>query len=231
MVDLVDEVNEEMRREKVTRFWQRVGGYVIAASATIIVATVSVVAWQNYTLRKQTEATEAFLEADKTLKAWEYENAARQFSALAMKDANGLPTLAAMKQAYAHTKAGKDDKALESYLALADNASADAGMRAMARIYAAQIMIGEEDKTLEDVVAVLQPLTGDKTHPFSAIAREQLAYASLRYGDEAMASRLLGELATDAQAPVSLRRRAEAQAQEFAPATAPESAPDTATAE
>lgn len=85
MVDIIDEVNEDLRREQLTRFWQRVGGYVVAASVVIIVATVSTVLWQNYAARRQAEATEAFLAADKTLKAGDYDSAARQFSALSEK--------------------------------------------------------------------------------------------------------------------------------------------------
>lgn len=212
MVDIIDEVNDDLRREQLTRFWQRVGGYVVAASVVIIVATVSTVLWQNYTARRQAEATEAFLAADKTLKAGDYDSAARQFSALSEKSAKGLPTLAAMKQAYAHTQAGKDEKALETYMSLADNGAADKGMRDMARIYAAQIMTGQEGSSLQDITAVLQPVTGDEGNPFRAIAREQLAHASLRYGDEATARRLLAELSSDMAAPVSLRRRAQAQA-------------------
>lgn len=215
MVDIIDEVNEDLRRERLTRFWQRVGGYVIAVSVVIVVATVSTVLWQNYTASRQTEASEAFLAADKTLKAGDYDSAARQFGALAMKSAKGIPPMAAMKQAYALTKAGKEEKAQEIYLALAENRSVDKGMRSMARMYAAQIM-AVRDRPLQDIATVLQPLTGDGNNPFRAIAREQLAYASLQHGDDATARRLLAELSSDMDAPVSLRRRAQAQAANMA---------------
>lgn len=215
MVDLIDEVNEDLRREKLTRFWQRVGGYVVAVSLVIVAATVSTVLWKNYTAGRQLEATEAFLIADRALKAGDYDGAARQFGELAEKSAGGLPAMAAMKRAYALTRSGKDGEALALYRDVAERRDADKGLRGMARIYAAQIMVVRGD-SLAEITDVLQPLTGDRKNPFSAIAREQLAHASLQHDDKPTARRLLVELASDMDAPVSLRRRAQAQAGDMA---------------
>lgn len=211
MVDIIDEVNEDLRRERFNQFWQRVGVYVIAASVVIVVATVSTVLWQNYSANRQLEASEAFLAADATLKARDYDSAARQFSALAEKNAEGIPTLAAMKAAHANSLAGGDAAALEIYRKVMDDNAADKGFRHMARIYAAQILM-KQDAAMEDITAVLKPLTGDKDNAFSPIAREQLAFAALANDDDATARRLLAELASDMSAPITLRRRAQAQA-------------------
>lgn len=216
MVDIIDEVNEDLRRERFNRFWQRAGGYVVAVSLVIIVATVSTVLWQNYSASRQAQVTEEFLAADKALKQGNYDEAIRQFEALSKRKVQGIPALAAMKQAYAQTRAGQDGKALETYTALAENRSADKAMRDMARLYAAQVMAGQEGRSLQDITGVLQPVIRDKENPFSALAREQLAHASLQFGDEATARRLLVELSSDMGAPNSLRRRAQAQASALA---------------
>lgn len=210
MVDIIDEVNEDLRRERFNRFWQRVGGYVIAASLVIILGTVGTVLWQKYTAKRQADASEAFLAADATLKKRDYDSAARQFSALAEKKAQGVPTLAMMKQAYAEMKAGENDKALATFTQVAENGAADKGMRSLARIYAAQLMM-DQQAAYEDITGMLKPLTEKKDAPLSAVAREQLALAALQYDDEQKARALMAELASDMTAPMSLRRRAQAQ--------------------
>ena len=80
MVDLIDEVTEDLRRERFTRLWQKLGVYVVAASAIIIVATVGSVVWKNYRESRQTEAAEAFLSAEKTSRAQNNKEAAQKFA-------------------------------------------------------------------------------------------------------------------------------------------------------
>lgn len=211
MVDIIDEVNEDLRRERFNRFWQRVGGYVIAASLVIILGTVGTVVWQKYSETQQAEASEAFLAADATLKNRDYASAARQFAAVAEKNAKGIPTLALMKQGYAEMKGGEGEKALATFTKVAENRKADNGLRSLARIYASQLLV-QQQAAYDDVSAMLKPLTEKKDAPFSAVAREQLALAALQNDDRETARTLMAELASDMSAPMSLRRRAQAQA-------------------
>lgn len=211
MVDIIDEVNEDLRRERFNRFWQRVGGYVIAASLVIILGTVGTVVWQKYSEKRQADASEAFLAADATLKGRDYASAARQFAAVAEKNAKGIPTLASMKQGYAEMKAGDSEKALATFTQITENRKADNGLRSLARIYAAQLLV-QQQASYEDIAAMLAPVAEDKDAPFSAVAREQLALAALQNDDRKTARTLMAELASDMSAPMSLRRRAQAQA-------------------
>lgn len=210
MVDFVDEVNEDLRRERFNRFWQRIGAYVVAASVVIVLATVSTVLWQNHRDQRQMAAAEAFLDADKQAKAQQYSEAARAFADLAKQDVQGLGELAKMREAYALAKADKNEEALAAYRAIAGQSAADKGVQSLAQIYAAMLMM-EMSKPAEEITAMLKPLAEEKENPFAAFAREQMAYAALKAGDATAAHDLLTELSTDMQAPASLRRRAEAQ--------------------
>lgn len=214
MVDFIDEVNEDLRRERFNSFWQKVGGYVIAVSAVIILATVGSVLWQNYTKDRQMGAAEAFLAADKTLRGQEFAEAAEQYAEVADRGAEGFTDLARMKQAYALTRAEKLPEAVALYKEIAEDGKADKAARAFARIYAAQLL-QLDGKTREEVDALLTPLAEDADSPFSTFAREQQAHAALHYGDGAAAQKMLADLSADMAAPASLRRRAQAQLATF----------------
>lgn len=210
MVDFVDEVNADLRQERFNRFWQKIGAYVVAASVVIILATVGTVLWQNHSAQRQTAAAEAFLAADKQLKEQRYDEAASAFAEIAKQNAQGFTELSKMREAYALTKAGKTEEALSVYRAITEQSGADKGVRSLARIYAAMLMM-ETNKPAEEITALLQPLAEKKESPFSAFAREHLAYVALKNGDAVKAHSMLTELSTDMQAPASLRRRTEAQ--------------------
>lgn len=214
MVDFIDEVNEDLRRERFNSFWQKVGGYVIGVSVAIVLATVASVLWQNYTKDRQVSAAEAFLSADKSLRGQDFAGAAAEYAAIAERGAEGFTDLARMKQAYALTKAEKGADAIAVYSAIVEDRKADKAVRAMARIYGAQLMV-TEGRERSEVDAMLEPLATDAANPFSSFAREQQAHASLHYGDTVAAKTVLVALAADMEAPASLRRRAQAQLATF----------------
>lgn len=210
MVDFIDEVNADLRQERFNRFWQKIGAYVVAASVVIVVATVGTVLWQNHRTNRQSAAAEAFLAADKELKAQRYNEAASAFAKVSEQNAQGFTELAKMREAYAWTKAGKDNEALAAYRKIAEQGGVDKGVQSLARIYAAILMM-EMDRPAEEITSILQPLAEKKDNPFSAFAREHMAYVALKNGDAATAHSILTELSTDMQAPASLRRRTQAQ--------------------
>jgi hypothetical protein len=210
MVDFIDEVNEDLRQERFTRFWQKVGVYVVAASVLIVVATVASVLWQNYRDKRQSQAAEVFLSADKAAKAQKYDEAAKTYAEVATLDAQGFSELAKMREAYVLTKANKKDSALTVYKDVAETRGGDKAVRSLARSYAAMLMM-ETNAPAEEITDTLQPLAKDTANPFSAFAREHMAYIALEKGDSAEAHRMLTELSNDAEAPASLRRRTQAQ--------------------
>lgn len=215
MVDLIDEVNEDLRRERFNSFWQKVGGYVIGVSLAIVLATVGSVLWQNYTQDRQVQAAEAFLAADKTLRGQDFAAATAEYAAVAERGAGGFTDLARLKQAYALTKAAKLGEAIAVYSEIAQDRKADKAARSLARIYGAQLMM-LEGRERSEADALLKPLAGDAANPFSTFAREQQAHVALHYGDAAGARKTLVALAADMEAPASLRRRAQAQLATFA---------------
>lgn len=206
MVDFIDEVNEELRRERLNVFWQKMGKYIIALSVFIVAATVASTLWSSYKNSRQEKASVAFMAAEKQRISKDSAAADAAFSEIAKSHAGGFAALARLKQASAQRDAGKIDEAVSTYLALANDYQADEAQRAFARIYAGQLMSSAK-KPYAEVEAVLNPLAV-KNSPFAPLAKEQLAYAAVAAGEKEKALSLLKELASDAQVSGQLKQRA-----------------------
>lgn len=211
MVDFIDEVNEELRRARMTKLWKSAGQYFIALSVLIVVATVASVVWRSYAAERQNKVAEQYVAAEKLRVARKSAEADAAFAEIAKSSAKGFPALARLKQASSQRESGQLEEALKSYLAVAEDRSVDEGLRAFASIYAAQMM-GEMRKPLTEVEAVLKPVLSKSGSPFAPLAKEQLAFAALEGGDVEAAKKLLEELSADNNASATLRQRASVQA-------------------
>lgn len=210
MVDLLDEAQEDVRRERWMSFWRRVGGYFVAASVAVILVTVTTVFWQKHQEKQRSEAAIAYLEASRAFAKEEWDAAADSFATVADKNAEGIAVLAQMQQAKALAEAGKAEDALAAFTRVADNKGGDLAIRSLAAIQAAQLQIKQgadfaaSEQTMQFVIA-------DTVNPFRFHAQELLAYAALKAGDKERAEALLVAISTDGAAPESLRKRAAEQ--------------------
>lgn len=219
MVDFIDEVNEEMRRERAAALWKRVGGYVIGVSIAVVAVTAGGVLWEGYKQSRQEAAATEYFAAEKLRVARQNAEADAAFAKLVQGNAEGFPELAKLKQASTLREAGKVDEAVALYLNLANDKKADEGLRAFARIYAAQAL-SEFNKPFAEIETVLRPLISVKSSPFAPLAKEQLAFSALGAGDAATAQRLLEEITADTNASPMLKQRAGVQAVSLAASSA-----------
>jgi hypothetical protein len=60
---LISEINEDLRRENLERFWRRFGQYIVGGSVFILLLTVSAVVWQGYQERQRAAWTADLLSA------------------------------------------------------------------------------------------------------------------------------------------------------------------------
>lgn len=223
MVDFIDEVNEELRRERLTRFWEKMGRYIIAVSALIVGVTVASVLWDNYKADRQENAANAYLAAEKLRVARQFDEAQVAFDAVIEGKSSGYASLARLKEASLLREQGKNAEAEAAYLALVGDRGADEGLRAFARIYAAQLMVAS-GKPFAEIETVLKPLTSEQT-PFGAIAKEQLALAAYAAGDAEKARELLEEAAASEKANGGLRQRTAGEVSVIPAVPAAEAAP------
>jgi hypothetical protein len=220
----IREIDEDLRRERLLKLWERYGVYAVAAAILIVAATAGWRGWDWYQTREGIKAGARFEAALGLAESGKQAEAEQEFAALA-KDANwGYRLLSRMRLA-AETGARDAAAGAAAYDAIAADGSVDAAIRDMARLRAAFLLV--DTAQVAEIAARVEPLMA-ATSPFRFSARETLALARYRAGEREAARTLFAELAVDLEAPTALRNRAEVM-QTLAAGTATPAKPASAT--
>ncbi len=205
MADIFQEVDEEVRRERLHKLWQRYGNYIIAACLLVIAA---VAAWRGYEwweTKKATEAGAAFEQAVTLAEAGKHQEAEAAFAKLATDGTAGYRVLARLREA---AELGRTDRkaAIKAYDEIAADRSVGQVIQDLAALRAGFLLI--DGSAYGDMRARLEPLAGpDRT--FRHSARELLALSAWKRGDMGAARQWTDMIMTDPQAPSGARSRAE----------------------
>ena len=201
--DIFREVEEDVRRERLEKFWKAYGVWVIAAAMLVLAGVGGFEVWQRHEAAERMKASDAFSAAQRIS---DPSQAAPAFAKIA--DAKGgYGLIAKLSQANALYASGHPLDAITLYK---DVAAADSGeIGAVARLRAAWALSSSAPRAdLEKLLAPLDTPTG----AWRAMAHEILAFSDYRAAKVKQAAAAYHALAEDAQAPDSLRVRARAMA-------------------
>jgi hypothetical protein len=205
VADIFQEVDEEVRRERLEKLWQRYGNLVIAGCILIVAA---VGAWRGYEWwqdKKAAESGTAFEAAVTLAEAGKHQEAEAAFAKLAAAGSAGYRPLARLREAaeLAHT-----DKAaaVKAYDEIAADKSAGQVIDELAALRAGFLLV--DTAPYAEIRTRLEPLTGaDKT--FRHTARELLALSAWKSGDMTAARQWTEMIITDPQTPPGTLTRAQ----------------------
>lgn len=204
MTDIFDEVEEDIRRERMKKLWERWGIYIVAAAVLVVLLVAGWRGWEWYRQRQATAAGARFEAALTLARQDKAAEAIGDLDALAADGPAGYRLLARFRAAGA--TAAKDPKAaVAAFDALAADGSLSAQMRDLARLRAAMILLGLKDRA--GVTSRVQALAAPG-NPWRNSAREILALAAWQAGDTAATAKLAGEMVADAQTAPGTRQRA-----------------------
>lgn len=203
MADIFREVDEDLRAERLQKFWKRYSSLVLAAAVLIVAATAAGVIWRERQAGQLMQQGVALTSALNLATQGNQDEAARILDGLALDGAKGYPVLAKLRHASLDADRGKLDEALAQFDAIANDKSIDAEYRDLAVIRAGYWRVDREDRA--QIEQRMQPLMGSAWR-FSA--RELVALAQLKAGDKAAAKTSYAALADDPATPASLRARA-----------------------
>ncbi|WP_232831341.1 hypothetical protein [Pseudogemmobacter bohemicus] len=195
----IDEVTDELRREKLTKAFRRWGWI----GGVLILVIVAGSGWQQWSKARDAARAEGF--GDALLEALDTGSPEARREALAAIPATGSQ---AVIRDMIEASDPKEDKA--ATLAALDKVIADAKLDPAWRDLAIlrRVIVAGAEQPLAERRSALEAIAGQR-RPYRLLAAEQLAWLSIEEGDVPAAITALNSLATDQEASQALRARAE----------------------
>jgi len=203
--DIFREVEADLRREQLARYWHKYGVYVIGVALLIV---VSVGGYQAWTWRQNSLAAAdgaAFVQASGQQEDGNLDDASEQFASLAKGGSGSYSELASLRLAAVSAAQGEDEAAVAAYDKVA-NRTDDTMLRGFARVQAATLLV--DQAPLADIESRLEGMR-EGSNPWRHSVRELLAMAASRAGENEKARELYQELLSDGDTPPPMRQRAQ----------------------
>jgi hypothetical protein len=205
LVDIFTEVEEDLRRERAKRLWDRYGWIATALLLAIVAGTAGYQGWRWYQAREAAAASERFLGAVRAAEGNETARAIEGFATLTREAPGGYRMLARFQEAGVRAKAGEREIAVGLWDQLAADPATPQPYRDLAALLAVMHRIdGGDPAALTARLAALDRPDG----AFRFSARELLAVLAEKQGERDRAVTILRALASAPDAPTALRTRA-----------------------
>ncbi|MFC3693284.1 tetratricopeptide repeat protein [Chenggangzhangella methanolivorans] len=205
MADIFQEVQEDLRRDRLKAFWDRYGTAIVVVMVVVVAGVGGWRGWQYYENQQAETAGDRYEAAAALAKDGKTAEARAAFAAIAADGPAGYSAIAKLREA---DEAAKDDKAgaLKLYQAIANDAAADGQLRDAARVRGAFLAVDAGSR--DDVKALAEPLAATNG-AWSTLAREAMGLAAYKAGDMADARRQFEAVVADPEAPGASRQRAD----------------------
>ena len=200
--DIFREVEEDVRREKLEKFWKAYGAHLIVLLVLAMAGIGGFEVWQRYEAGLRDKDSAAFVAAQHIANP---KAALSAFANLAKTGHGGYGVLSRLEEANLMVVDNRPDQAVALYKDIANEDHGAVG--AVARLRAAWVLADKASRA--NLQTLLQPLM-DPGSVWRQMAEEVLAYSDYRNGKTLAATEEFAKLAADADAPDQLRSRARA---------------------
>jgi len=205
--DIFREVEEDVRRERLEKWWKKYGDYVIAGVSVVVIGVAGYKLWQHYTEQQRLKASSEYQSAIQLGQSGQYAVAEQAFARIAKHAPSGYVAVAELARADSLVASGKTAEGIALYMKIAGNN--EGGLGDVARVRAA--WTEADSLSAEELRTLLAPVnTPDSSWRY--MAREILAYRDYRDGRLQQAQDAFASLAATADAPAGVRQRAKAMA-------------------
>ncbi len=201
----VQEVDENLRQERMMALLKRYGPWLLGAFAVFLVVLGGWQLWTGYQTNQARTQSEDYIAALELVRAGNFEDANAALEQITNEGTNAYRTMATMEQAAIAVHQGDLEAALAKFDEAADLAN-DPVMRESAQMRAAYIAADTQD--FEALRARLQPLIDDGGN-MSFLARELLGIEAWEAGDADLARSTMEDLTLALNAPEVVRNRAQ----------------------
>lgn len=205
MADIFHEVDEEVRRERLQKLWERYSIHIIAVAVLIVLGVGGWRGYQWWEAKKAAEAGAAFEAAVTLSDQGKHTEAEAAFAKIAAQAPSGYRALARLRSAAELVQ--KDPKqAVKAYDDLAADASLGQTLQDLAAVRAGMLLV--DTASLDEMRKRLEPLTASG-RAFRHSARELLALSAWRNHDITAAKHYIEMISNDAETPAGTRTRIE----------------------
>jgi len=201
---LIQEVDEDLRREQYAKLWKAYGKYAIGGAVAIVLGVAGHQAWLGYKDKQFQQEAARFQAAQDLVTAGKPADAAAKLAEISADNKGSFSMLAGFRRAQMQMEAGDEAGAVAAYEALSKS-TAPQVFRDLAVVKLAMLTLDKDDP--EALAKRLQPIT-ESSNPWRFTATELLGLLANRRGDKAQAVSLFKKLQDDAEAPQAIRARA-----------------------
>ena len=199
MADIIDEINEEIKQERMKALFAKYGKVVLGFAAAVVGIVVAIQGYGIYQGSVRAKAATAYFNA---LGESEIGNALADASS---DLSGGYQMLAKFVTAAELVSQSNQSEAYDIYAALAGEASLSEVYRHFAAMQA--VINAPEDIATDELAALVGPIA-DKPGPTQGLALELMADLALRDGDINAAKENLTKISDLQDIPNGLRQRA-----------------------
>ena len=204
MADIFQEVDEELRRERLRQVWERYGAYIVAVALLIV---IGVGGWRGYEwwhARQAAAAGAVFEQAVLLASQDKHDEAQAAFASIASQP-GAYRTLAGLREAAELARKDRDG-AVKIYEQVAADPASTRTLHDLALVRAGLLLV--DSASYETMRSKLEPLAAADA-PFRHTARELLAMSAWRNGDKTATKQWIDAIMSDDSTPPGTRARAE----------------------
>ena len=199
------EVDEELRRDELARFWKRWGRLLLAAIAIGLIALAAFLWWRDYQSKQAGVEGEKLSAAIEQLSRGEFNGAAPALKELSESSRAGYRAASQIAAGAVASERGDAKAAVAAFSAVANDKDVAEPFRNLALIR--QTTIEFDTLPPDQVIARMQP-RAQKGTPWFGSAGELVAIAHIKAGRPKDAGALYAAMAADAAVPATIRSRA-----------------------
>ena len=204
MDDIFKEVDEELREERLTKIWKRIGPYVIGILSGTIIITSAVIGYREYDETQRQNWGVQFAEAMNLSEEGNWQESLDLFEALTEKTNLGYKTLSLFQAAGLYARNGNKEKALEIYQSL-ESKALDENFRDLATLMLIYLQFDNADpEILEKRIEKL----ASKGNPWYYNAMELKGFLFAKQKNKEKQIEIFNILSKDNKAPEGVRTRA-----------------------
>jgi hypothetical protein len=208
--NLIEEVDEDLRKDRALALMRRYGPYALALALGVIIAAAGVMTWRHYKAEHELARATAYTQALDAINRGDADESQRLLNQItSAAPGSGYGILARFQDAALKAKGGDAAGAAAIYDAIAGDTQVDPLFRDLGTVLSALTSLDSADPA--QLAGRLQPLADGKG-PWRYTAMEASAFLALRTDDKDRARDLFSRIANDSQAPEEARGRAAAMA-------------------